>query len=55
MGDTTKGYWPDEKCDDCGTMGVTYKHWGHLTKGEFKKLCTECIRKRSNKVLAEGQ
>ncbi len=47
MADTTRGWWPDLNCDDCGEKGVSFKHWGFLTKNKLKKLCGPCMKKRS--------
>ena len=48
MPDTYSIWRPDVHCDDCNVKGVNYKHWGPLTNGEPKNLCTKCMQYRSN-------
>jgi hypothetical protein len=50
MADTLRCYNENEKCDDCGSTPVTFKHWGPLTNNEFKSLCDECWKKRIEKA-----
>ena len=47
MADTTIVNRPDLNCDDCDKPPVVYVHWGPLTNGQVKKLCTKCMKKRS--------
>ena len=56
MADTTKGYWPEESCSDCGEKGVViFKHWGSLVpEGEIGNLCLFCSNER-NKDCKEGK
>jgi len=51
MADTTRGWWPEEECDDCSKKGVSFHHWGPLTKGEPKKLCGKCMGKRNDEFF----
>lgn len=68
MADTILGWMPDKKCDDCGELGISYRHWGDLApagpEGSEKPvifLCKFCWgqryerRERGEKIpLAAG-
>lgn len=47
MADTVLGNFPNARCDDCGTLGCAYTHWGPMvpssTIGHF---CPECMHER---------
>ena len=55
MADTTRGWWPEEKCDDCGEKGVMFKHWGFITGGKLKNLCGRCMGKRSDEFYGTSK
>jgi hypothetical protein len=53
MGDTILGWMPNKKCDDCGELGISYRHWGDLApagpEGSEKpviSLCKFCWNQR---------
>jgi hypothetical protein len=48
MADTARIYRPDLNCDDCGKPPVIFMHWGPLTGGELKQLCSDCMKKRAS-------
>ena len=49
MGDTIRGWWPDEECLDCLAKGVLFHHWGHLIPDSVEgvaRLCGGCMQRR---------
>ena len=56
MADTTKGYWPEESCSDCGEKGVViFKHWGSLVpEGEIGNLCL-FVRMKGTKIAKKAK
>ena len=41
--DTIQCYNKNDKCEECGNKPVEFIHFGILTDGKAKKLCSPCF------------